>query len=142
MILEMELIFECRSLDELDAVAEKILIELKGHKVVAFYGAMGAGKTTLIKSICKKLEVHDVVTSPTFAIMNEYLAAGKPVYHFDFYRINSESEAYDLGYENFFFSKNYCFIEWPEKIKSILPDHCAEIYISETNGFRKIKMIV
>ncbi|MEO5571086.1 MAG: tRNA (adenosine(37)-N6)-threonylcarbamoyltransferase complex ATPase subunit type 1 TsaE [Bacteroidia bacterium] len=142
MILEMELIFECKSLEALEIVAEKILSELKDHRIIALYGAMGAGKTTLIKSICKKLGVTDDVTSPTFAIMNEYKAKKNPVYHFDFYRINSESEAFDIGYENFFFSGNYCFIEWPEKIKNLLPEQRAEIHILELNGSRQIKMIV
>jgi len=142
MILEMELIFECRSLEELDAIAEKIIAELNDYSIIALYGAMGAGKTTLIKSVCKKLGVKDAVTSPTFAIMNEYIAGENPVYHFDFYRINSENEAFDLGYENFFYSGNYCFIEWPEKIKNLLPEHRAEILISELNGSRQIKLIV
>jgi tRNA threonylcarbamoyladenosine biosynthesis protein TsaE len=141
--VDMEFIFECENLNELESISEKILNELDQHHVVAFYGEMGAGKTTLIKSVCKKLGVSDTVTSPTFAIMNEYEAKKNPVYHFDFYRINSESEAFDLGYENFFFSNNYCFIEWPEKIKNLLPENRAEIYITTmTNGTRQIKMIV
>jgi tRNA threonylcarbamoyladenosine biosynthesis protein TsaE len=142
MITEMGSIFECKSLTELDVISEKILSELNEYRVVAVYGIMGAGKTTLIKSMCKKLGSSDVVTSPTFIIMNEYEAGNKPVYHFDFYRINSENEAFDLGYENFFYSGNYCFIEWPEKIKNLLPDHCAEIHISEVNGTRHIKLTV
>jgi len=142
MILEMELIFECKSLDELDAVAEKIISKLNDYGVIAFYGAMGAGKTTLIKSICRTLGTTDLITSPTFTILNEYIAGKKPVYHFDFYRINSENEAFDLGYENFFYSGNYCFIEWPEKIQNLLPEHHAEIHISELNGSRQIKLIV
>jgi|SRR6185436_16537471 len=142
MILAMDFVFECKSLGELDEIAKKILTNLGEHKLMAVYGAMGAGKTTLIKSLCRNLDVSDPVTSPTFAIMNEYASGNKPVYHFDFYRINSETEAFDLGYENFFFSGNYCFIEWPEKIKNLLPDHRAEIHISENMGTRHIKLTV
>ena len=141
--VDMEFKFECQNLNGLDDAAEKIVHKLDDHRIVAFYGEMGAGKTTLIQAICKKLGVSDMVTSPTFAIMNEYEARKKPVYHFDFYRINSESEVFDLGYENFFFSTNYCFIEWPEKIKNLLPENRAEIYITPlTNGARQIKMIL
>ncbi|HKR04435.1 MAG TPA: tRNA (adenosine(37)-N6)-threonylcarbamoyltransferase complex ATPase subunit type 1 TsaE [Bacteroidia bacterium] len=138
----MDFIFECKSLEGLDEIAEKILSKLGDFKIVAVYGVMGAGKTTLIKSLCKKLNVTDSVTSPTFAIMNEYASGNKPVYHFDFYRINSESEAFDLGYENFLFNGNYCFIEWPEKIKNLLPGNRAEIHISEENGARYLKLTV
>lgn len=138
----MEFVFECKSLSELDGIAERILSKLGDLRIVAVYGVMGAGKTTLIKSVCKKTGVTDAVTSPTFAMMNEYVSDEKPVYHFDFYRINSESEAFDLGYENFFYSGSYCFIEWPEKIKNLLPDNRAEIYISEVNGTRQIKLTV
>lgn len=142
----MEKIFVCDHLNNLENIAQDILYELKEHKIIAFYGEMGAGKTTLIKSICKKLGVTDAVSSPTFSIMNQYEANNSHIYHFDFYRINNQSEAFDLGYENFFFpldgDKNYCFIEWPEKVQSLLPVNHAEIHISSNNQARQIKMIV
>ena len=91
--------------------------------VVAFYGSMGAGKTTLIKNLCHRMGVTDEVNSPTFAIVNEYVTEeGEPVYHFDFYRIKKMEEAYDIGYENYFYSGYLCLIEWPELIEPLLPD--------------------
>lgn len=107
---------------DLNGVADRILKFFPGKRVFALYGEMGAGKTTLIKSLCHKLGVEDVVVSPTFSLINEYRTnRGEPVYHFDFYRINSLSEAYDMGYEEYFYSNNFCFIEWPEKIEQLLP---------------------
>jgi tRNA threonylcarbamoyladenosine biosynthesis protein TsaE len=106
---------------------------------VAVYGEMGAGKTTFIKVICSKLGAGDFLSSPTFAIMNEYrLGNGNPAYHFDFYRINNESEAFDLGYEQFFYSGNYCFVEWPEKIPSLLPEHCMKVKIEVIDNNRNL----
>jgi tRNA threonylcarbamoyladenosine biosynthesis protein TsaE len=140
MILTMELTFECKNLHELDKIAAELLIKLEDKTIVAVFGALGAGKTTLIKSMCKKLGVSDPVSSPTFALMNEYTTGSQTVYHFDFYRIKSETEAYDIGYEDFFYSGNVCFIEWPEKIKNLLPDDRAEIHIAEVNGMRQIKL--
>ena len=140
MILTMEFTFECKSLNELDEIAAQLLIKFKDKKIIAVFGVMGVGKTTLIKSICKKLGVNDPVSSPTFALMNEYATGSQTIYHFDFYRIKSETEAYDIGYETFFYSGNLCFIEWPEKIINLLPDHRAEIHISEVNGTRHIKL--
>lgn len=109
-------------LSELPAVATKLLKSFDGEKIVAFEGPMGAGKTTLIKAICEALGVKDTVSSPTFSIVNEYRTAkGEKIYHFDFYRIKSVDEAYDMGYEEYFYSKAYCFIEWPEKIGELMP---------------------
>jgi tRNA threonylcarbamoyladenosine biosynthesis protein TsaE len=107
-----------RSLNDLPFIAEK-LIQLYGSEIVyAFYGKMGSGKTTFIKEICKQLGVSDVITSPTFAIINEYTAAHEEkLYHFDFYRINNQEEVFDFGYEEYFYSGNKCFIEWPELIE-------------------------
>jgi tRNA threonylcarbamoyladenosine biosynthesis protein TsaE len=110
------------NVSELPAVAKQLLKWFDGEKVVAFYGPMGAGKTTLIKAICEELGVKDTVSSPTFSIVNEYRTAkGEKIYHFDFYRIKSVDEAYDMGYEEYFYSKAYCFIEWPEKIGELMP---------------------
>jgi tRNA threonylcarbamoyladenosine biosynthesis protein TsaE len=106
---------------------------------VAFYGEMGAGKTTFIKAICRELGAGDYLSSPTFAILNEYrLGNGQPAYHFDFYRINKESEAFDLGYEQFFFSGHFCFIEWPEKIAALLPEDCIKVKIEVFNNQRNL----
>lgn len=137
-----EMIFTCEHTDQLEMVAANILKNIGTLRIIIFYGNMGAGKTTMIKALCKKMGVTDNVTSPTFAIMNEYDLNGEPVYHFDFYRINAESEAYDLGYENFFYSGNYCFVEWPEKIINLLTFSHAKIHISELNGTRTIKLMV
>lgn len=119
------------SVDELPDVAERIIERLEKSPVVAFYGAMGAGKTTLIKEIALQLGVEDTVTSPTFALVNQYLtAAGEPLYHFDFYRINKIEEAFDLGYEEYFFSGSPCLIEWPEKIEELLPSDVLNVRIA------------
>ena len=107
------------------------LVSLRGEAdVVAFYGSMGAGKTTLIKDLCHRMGVTDEVNSPTFAIVNEYVTLeGEPVYHFDFYRIKKLEEAYDIGYENYFYSGYLCLIEWPELIEPLLPDRFIRVDI-------------
>lgn len=131
--------FLCKNPGDLDEIAGKIIKNFGKSRVFAFYGAMGAGKTTLIRAICHFLNTAEEANSPTFAIINEYsLTSGEPVYHFDFYRIKNETEAFDLGYEDYFFSGCYCFIEWPEKIESILPDGHCKIIIEDINGIRKI----
>jgi tRNA threonylcarbamoyladenosine biosynthesis protein TsaE len=128
----------CKTPEGLPEIAAQLLSEAGENKVFALYGEMGAGKTTLIKAICKHLGVAELVTSPTFTIVNEYQAgSGRPVYHFDFYRIKSEAEAFDLGYENYLYSGNYCFVEWPEKIASLLPSKIAAVTI-EANGEERI----
>jgi tRNA threonylcarbamoyladenosine biosynthesis protein TsaE len=107
---------------QLPSAAKKLLESFDGEKIVAFEGPMGAGKTTLIKAICEELGVKETISSPTFSIVNEYRTAkGEKIYHFDFYRIKSVDEAYDMGYEEYFYSKAYCFIEWPEKIAELMP---------------------
>jgi len=114
--------FIISSLDKIDEVAEAFLKEYAQPAVFCFYGSMGAGKTTFIQSLCEKLEVVDVVNSPSFAIVNEYNTKNDDsIYHFDFYRLKEESEAFDLGYEDYFYSDSYCFVEWPEKIENLLP---------------------
>ncbi len=130
------------NLSELGLAAKELLDACKEKKVFAFYGSMGAGKTTFIKAICEALGVCDPVSSPTFSIVNEYLSAkGEKIYHFDFYRIKTVSEAYDMGYEDYFFSNAYCFIEWPEKIAELLPRDNVKVSIT-TKGEQRIIEIV
>ena len=102
------------------------------QKIFLFYGEMGAGKTTLIKSICEYLGTTDPATSPTFSIVNEYVTPQGKIYHFDFYRLKTETEALDMGYEEYFYSGNYCFIEWPGKISGLLPELFIRIDIKVT----------
>lgn len=124
---------EVKGLDSLAATAEKILKSAMDEQIFIFEGEMGAGKTTLIKSLAKALGVTELVSSPTFSIVNEYDAHGKTIYHFDFYRIKNLQEAYDIGYEEYFYSGNICFIEWPEKIGELLPEHYLKIEIQVLN---------
>jgi len=120
-------------LSMLQDAAVLLLQNFPEDRVFAFYGAMGAGKTTFIKSICKELGSSDYVTSPTFALINEYSTRdGSVIYHFDFYRIKKLEEAFDLGYEDYIYSGNYCLIEWPEMIESLLPEGVVEVRIMET----------
>lgn len=120
------------TLDNITTEARQFLNTIGSSRVIAFYGKMGAGKTTFIKAICQQLGVQDVITSPTFAIVNEYTAAsGDPIYHFDFYRIRRIEEVYDMGYEDYFYSGNLCLIEWPELIEDLLPDDALRISIAE-----------
>ena len=110
-------------------------------RVFAFYGKMGAGKTTFIKAVCEQLGVEDVITSPTFAIVNEYTSetSGDTIYHFDFYRIKKLDEVYDMGYEEYFYSGSLCFIEWPELIESLLPEDATKVTIKENeDGSRSV----
>ena len=129
------------SLDDLHAVARTFIEALEEHTVVAFYGSMGAGKTTFVKALCEVLGIDDVVNSPTFSIVNEYRSdeTGEQVYHFDFYRINKLSEVYDMGYEDYFYSGALCFIEWPELIEELLPEDALRVEITELpDGRRRI----
>lgn len=121
-----------KSLSDLNIVAEKFLRLMKGQKIFAFFGPMGVGKTTFIKALCNELGVVEIVTSPTFALVNEYQTnKGDEIYHFDFYRIEKIEEVYDFGYEDYFFSGNYCFIEWPDKIAEILPENVVFVQMVE-----------
>ncbi len=113
-------------------VAGELIAEFSDARIFAFYGKMGAGKTTFIREFCLKLGSPDVVNSPTFAIINEYRTpAGEPIFHFDFYRLKNLLEAFDLGYEDYFYSGRYCLIEWPEKIESLLPPEYVEVTLAE-----------
>lgn len=133
------MIIDISNLEGLPAAASRLLAAVGKQRVLLFYGAMGAGKTTFINEICRQLGVADATSSPTFAIVNEYRSGDDPVYHFDFYRIKSEREALDLGYEDYFYSGSYCLVEWPEKIANLLPDDAARIHITVTDdGTRRI----
>lgn len=123
----------------LPEVAKRLLSEFATERFFAFFGKMGVGKTTLIKEICSQLGVEDNVCSPTFAIINVYnTREGDPVYHFDFYRLKNQDEAYDIGYEEYFYSGEYCFTEWTEKIEDLLPEHYVRVEIEENNELRTL----
>lgn len=117
---------------ELNAVAKELLAFAKGDKFFIFEGEMAAGKTTFIKSFCEVLGVEDVVSSPTFSIVNEYESPNGSVYHFDFYRLKNIQEAYDIGYEEYFYSGNYCLVEWPSKVEELLPEKYIKVEIEIT----------
>lgn len=120
-----------QDLAHINEAAKAFVENIGDHTVFAFYGKMGAGKTTFIKAICEELGVDDVITSPTFAIVNEYTAQGEPVYHFDFYRIKKIEEVYDMGFEDYFYSGALCLIEWPELIEEVLPEDAVKVTIEE-----------
>ena len=128
------------SLENIEIAAKEFLMQKGDSSVIAFYGGMGAGKTTFCKAICNVLGVEDNVGSPTFTLVNEYAAEdGSPIFHFDFYRLDKPEEAFDIGVEEYFYSGELCLIEWPEKIEQILPDECLKVQISVLdNGFRKL----
>ncbi len=127
-------------LEHIREAAKQFIDAMGDQHVFAFYGHMGAGKTTFIKAICEELGVDDVVTSPTFAIVNEYTAAdGIPIYHFDFYRIKKLEEVYDMGYEDYFYGDGLCFIEWPEMMEELLPEGATKVQIAENpDGTRTV----
>ena len=126
----MEKQFVANTINDLDAIAKVILSDLKDKNIFAISGKMGAGKTTLIKSFCNVLGVKEMVSSPTFALINQYTDTNnRDVFHFDFYRIKKIEEVFDIGYEEYFYSDNYCFIEWPELVTGLLPDNHVKIAI-------------
>lgn len=131
-----------KSLSDLNIIADKFLRLMRDKKVFAFFGPMGVGKTTFIKALCNELGVVEIVTSPTFALINEYQTGkGEVIYHFDFYRIKKIEEVYDFGYEEYFFSGNYCFIEWPDKVAEILPENVVFVQMVENeDGSRTINI--
>lgn len=131
-----------KSIDKIDEAAREFIEGMGDNTIFAFYGKMGAGKTTFIKAICEALGVQDVINSPTFAIVNEYMAGtGEPIYHFDFYRIKKEQEVLDIGYEDYIYSDCLCFMEWPELIEDLLPEDAVKVTIEEQeDGSRIIRM--
>ena len=144
----MEIII--KDMEHIAEAAKEFVAAIGDHRVFAFYGHMGAGKTTFIKAICEELGVEDVITSPTFAIVNEYETSpehssspsgrlgGGHIYHFDFYRIKKLEEVYDMGYEDYFYSGALCFIEWPELIEELLPEDALRITITEQSDGSRI----
>ena len=142
---------QIKSINEIREAARQFVSEIGNRRVFAFYGTMGAGKTTFIKAVCEELGVTDVITSPTFAIVNEYEAGDAEahsslftlhsslIYHFDFYRIKKLEEVYDMGYEDYFYSGALCFIEWPELIEELLPEDAVKVSIVEQeDGSRQV----
>jgi len=131
------------NLAQINTIAKQILELTSLHKKFAFYGEMGVGKTTLIKALSLQLGVTDIVSSPTFSIVNEYQAdENTKIFHFDFYRIENEKEAYDMGYEEYFFSNAYCFIEWSEKIPNLIEDDMVQIKMSVEGNKRRVEVII
>ena len=135
------------NLDNIREAARQFIENIGDHRVFAFYGKMGAGKTTFIKAICEELGVEDVITSPTFAIVNEYTSHASlhtphdSIFHFDFYRIKKLEEVYDMGFEDYFYSGSLCFIEWPELIEEVLPEDAVKVTIEENaDGTRSVKL--
>ena len=134
----MELII--KDLEGLRPAARDFINAMQGRTVFAFFGKMGAGKTTFIKALCEELGVTDIVNSPTFSIVNEYQSdvLNEPIYHFDFYRIKKLEEAYDMGAEDYFYSGHPCLIEWPELIEDILPEETVRVEIAEMENGQRI----
>jgi len=140
-MVEESAIMRFKELEELDKVSSDLLQIGKDTPVWLFEGHMGAGKTTLIKALCKQLGVRSHVQSPTFSLVNEYDAGDKLVYHFDFYRIKEETEALDMGVEEYFDSGHFCFVEWPGKIESLWPLNYLQIHLeSDENGMRTLEV--
>lgn len=141
IIFSMEI--KITSLDNIREAAKQFIAAMEDNTVFAFYGKMGAGKTTFIKAVCEELGVTDVINSPTFAIVNEYRSdeTGELIYHFDFYRIKKLDEVYDMGYEDYFYSGALCFIEWPELVEEVLPGDAVKVTIEEVeDGTRSVRL--
>ena len=133
--------FYSQNIEELSDVAKRILKFTLPYKKFLFFGEMGVGKTTLIKALSLHLGVQDVVSSPTFSIVNEYVTQrNEKIYHFDFYRIKDEDEAFDLGYEEYFYSSAFCFVEWPEKVPNLIEDNMVKIFMHTEKEKRVIEV--
>lgn len=131
-----------RSLSDLDSIAKEFLNDFKSEHKFAFYAPMGTGKTTFIKALCKVMGVEDIVSSPTYSLVNEYFSVTfGSIYHFDFYRLNDEREALDFGADEILDSDSYCFMEWPEKIPNLLPENCVKVNIQQTEEGRLIEAL-
>ena len=139
---KQEYIIRIEGLEDYKRAAKEFVPFLEKGNVFAFYGAMGSGKTTFIKSLCEELGVEDAINSPTFAIVNEYEDKNRhTIYHFDFYRIKSIAEVYNMGYEEYIYSDAYCFMEWPELIEELLPEEHIRVDIKEeSDGTRTIRI--
>ena len=135
----MEIII--KDIESISEAAREFIAQLGDNKIFAFYGSMGAGKTTFVKALCEAMGVTDTVNSPTFAIVNEYdTPSGRPIYHFDFYRIKRLAEVYDMGYEDYFYGRGLCLIEWPELIEELLPEDTVKVTIEELpDGSREVR---
>ena len=129
------------SLEDIKRAASEFVALIGERRIFAFYGNMGAGKTTFIKAICEELGVTDAVSSPTFAIVNEYASTMGSIYHFDFYRIKRSSEVLDLGFEDYAYSGNLCLMEWPELIEEFLPEETVDVHIEEIEGGKRRVMV-
>lgn len=140
----MNINIKIESLDKIDEAALEFIRAMGDNTVFAFHGDMGAGKTTFIKAICENLGVSDTINSPTFAIVNEYRSdSGELIYHFDFYRINKIEEVFDFGYEDYFYSGSLCFIEWPEKVDTLLPKDTVNVYVKvQEDGSREVSLSI
>ena len=136
--------FEINSVEELSQVTDLLLSWRDKSDIIAFYGPMGAGKTTLIKNLCHRVGVTDEVNSPTFALVNEYLTENDSIFHFDFYRIKKLEEVFDIGYEDYFYSGHLCLLEWPQMIEPLMPERYVRVDLSlgESDSSRKIEVSV
>ena len=131
------------NIEKIREAAREFVANIGDSTVFAFYGKMGAGKTTFIKAVCEELGVEDVITSPTFAIVNEYRSdvSGELIYHFDFYRVKKIEEVYDMGFEDYFYSGALCFIEWPELCEEVLPEDTVKVTIEESSDGTRVVTI-
>ena len=138
-----EYTIKIKGLEDYPQAAREFIGQMQGARIFAFYGKMGSGKTTLIKSICEELGVEDSINSPTFAIVNEYEdREHRTIFHFDFYRIKSLEEVYNMGYEEYVYSDAICFMEWPELIEELLPEETTKVYIEENDkGEREVRIL-
>ena len=132
-----------KNIEKIREAAREFVANIGDSTVFAFYGKMGSGKTTFIKAVCEELGVEDVITSPTFAIVNEYRsdASGELIYHFDFYRVKKIEEVYDMGFEDYFYSGALCFIEWPELCEEVLPEDTVKVTIEESSDGTRVVTI-